>query len=430
MSWPTRLLLALTLLMIGCAGRHAGPNYKSLDELSKCRPGECVDAKLEFIHWADSEHFRGRMPYYCDPGSELDGPPDRGVTRMIFVLHGVVGDNPESIAKLVVAPGLNQFRNVVAALRIAEKSDPELRAQAIAIIAPNFQRTDEWQPWTDEDKRAWTWTRSTWNKGTRSLLREARSGAIKADSVSSFDVFDEFLRAALIKFPALEQIVVVGHSTGAQAVHRYALLGVGVHERLASEGIAIRYVVANPGAYAFPLVRRKLPPGRSTVPPGEGPGNTLDWRWGVPKGCEGWDEWGYGLEHLDGNERAVRAVDFAIDTYLREADRKLARQGSREVGSREWDKAARQALILQYASREVWHMQASGDVEGTYGGDCPSTLQGRSRFERFSNFQEAWQTLLGVPAPGLHFVAIEGLDNQHSSRSVYGSAAGMHVLFE
>lgn len=435
MPQPPRLLLALTLvalveLVISCAGRQSGPSYRSLDELSKCRPGECVDTKLEFIHWADSAYFRGRMPYYCDPGSELDGPPDRGVQRLIFVLHGVVGDTPDALAKLTIAPGLNQFRNVVSALRQAEKTDPELVADEIAIIAPNFQRSDQWQPWTDEDKRAWTWTRSTWNEGTLAKLRETKSGTIKAESVSSFDVFDEFLRAALIKFPALEEIVVIGHSTGGQAVHRYALLGVGVHERLVSEGIAIRYVSANPGAYAFPLIRRKLPPGKSTVKAGIGAGDTLDWQWGMPKGCESWDDWGYGLDDLHANERAVRAAAYAIDAHLRPVDRKLARQGSREVGSREWDAAARKALVLQYAAREIWHMQAAGDHENTFEGNCAATLQGRSRFERFVNFQAAWQQLLGVPAPALHFVAVDGLNDQHSSRSLYSSKAGMYVLFQ
>ena len=121
-------------------------------------------------------------------------------------------------------------------------------------------------------------------------------------------------------------------------------------------------------------------------------------------------------------------TDTGVET-VRPVDRKLARQGSREVGSHEWAKAARKALVLQYAAREIWHVQASGDHANTFEGDCAATLQGRSRFERFSNFQEAWERLLGVPAPELHFVAIDGLADQHSSRAVYSSEAGIYVLF-
>lgn len=424
------VLLALALLASACAGRQAAPNYRSLDELAHCKPDECVDTKLEFIHWADAPHYVGRMPYYCDPGSELDGRPDREVERVILVLHGVVGDTPEKLAKLTLAPGLNQFRNVMHALNEARERDPSLDPAKIAVISPNFQRTDQWQPWTDEDARAWTWERSTWNSGTRSQLRETRSGRVRAEPVSSFDVLDEFLRAARVKFPNARQIVVTGHSSGGQAVHRYALLGVGVHEALAAEGVEVRYVVGNPGAYAFPIVRRKLEPGRGGVRAGVGLGDTRDWSWGVPKTCKGWDEWSFGLEGIEGSERAVRAVEFAIDAYLREVDPKLARRGQREVGSPEWRKAARKALTLQYAAREIWHLQASGDTVSTFPTDCKATLEGRSRFERFSNFQEAWQQLLDVPAPGLHFVAVDGLADQHSSRSLYASDAGLHVLFE
>ena len=76
----------------------------------------------------------------------------------------------------------------------------------------------------------------------------------------------------------------------------------------ASEGVALRYVVANPGTYAFPLQRRKLQPGSRSVRPGVGQGDTRDWSWGMPQGCADWDTWGYGLDDLAGTPRAVRAA--------------------------------------------------------------------------------------------------------------------------
>lgn len=429
-SLSLRLVLALALPCgVACAGRDAARGYRPLDELAQCRSGECVEAELEFTHWADAPHFKGRMPYYCDPGSELDGRPDRSIERVIVVLHGVVGETPQELAALTIAPGLNQFRNVERALGLARERNPSLDPSKIAILSPNFQRSDEWQPWTDEDPRMWTWARSSWNMGARAR-EQVRGGVVKAQPVSSFDVLDEFLRAARIKFPNAKQFIVTGHSSGGQTVHRYALLGVGVHEQLASEGVAIRYVVGNPGTYAFPLQRRKLQPGSTGVRPGVGQGNTREWAWGMPKGCAEWDEWGYGLDNLAGTPRALRAVEFAVATHLEAVDSKLARRGRREVGSAEWQRAARRALLLQYASREIWHLQASGDTDSTFAGDCKATLEGRSRFERFSNFQDAWQRMIDVPAPGLHFVAVDGLGDQHSSRALYASDAGLHVLFE
>jgi hypothetical protein len=436
---PSRLAPAWVLLLallfvggLGCAGRRAPPpRYQSVDELAKCSPDECVEAELSFRHWANAEYHRGRMHYHCNPGSELDGPPDPGVTRLIFVVHGVIGATPAKLEKVHVPPGLYQLRGVVNALRRAQQLDPTLDPGSIAIIAPTFQRTQEWQPYTDDNKRVWTWRRTTWNIGTLAQLNETFTGIVKADPVSSFDVIDEFMRAAVVKFPNLEQVVVAGHSAGGQAVHRYALLGVGVHEHLEAEGIHIRYMPANPGLYAFPMQVRKLPPGQSTVRPGPGRGDTHDWRWAAPRGCEGYDNWGYGLGALSkrDSDRAMRAANFAIDRYLRPVDRKLARKAMRDPGSGTWATAARIALRMQYASREVWHFQATNDHEGTFGANCKATVQGRSRFERFTNFQQAWLELVDIRAPDLHFVALEDASHPHSSRVVYASDAGIHVLF-
>jgi hypothetical protein len=426
------LLLTLVLAVTGCAGRKSsGPQYPSAEQLTQCFPGECVEAELSFRHWADADHFRGRMPYHCDPGSELDGPPDPGVTRMIFVVHGVIGSTTEKLSRLTIPPGLFQLRNVVNALRRAQKLDHTLDAGSIAIIAPSFQRNLTWQPYTDEDQRNWTWKGSTWNTGTLAVANETFTGIVRAEPVSSFDVFDEFMRAALIKFPNLEHLIIVGHSAGGQAVHRYALLGVGVHERLESEGIHVRYMPANPGLYVFPLQVRKLPPGRNNVTPGMGAGDTADWHWAAPRGCKGYDSWGYGLGSLNDadGDRAMRAANYAIEQYLRPVDRKLARQAMREPGSNIWAEAARHALRLQYASREVWHIQAANDHGDAFGSNCRAAVQGRSRWERFSNFQEAWTRLVGLPAPDLHFVALENASNSHSSRVVYASDAGVHLLF-
>ncbi|MFO7567412.1 MAG: hypothetical protein R6X02_32515 [Enhygromyxa sp.] len=425
------LLWCLLWTLLGCAGRNAGPpRYKPVEELQRCQPDECVQTYLKFRRWAHAEHFKGRMPYHCDPGSELDGRPDPKVTRMIFVVHGVYGPDADLLARLDEPPGLYQLRNVLYALRRAQKLDPSVDPERYAIIAPTFQRTDEWQPYTDDDPRVWSWTRASYPLGTVAEYREAMSGIVKAESVSSFDVLDEFLRAAVVKFPNLEDIVITGHSAGGQFVHRYVWMGVGVHEQLAAAGIRVRYMPANGGSYAFPLPQRKTPPGRGSVPPGPGRGDIQSWRWINPQGCKGWDDWGYGLGNLSKakSDRPVRAANYAIDHYLRPHDRALARKALRNPGSAIWNRAARQALILMYASREVWHIQAATDHENTFPENCRSQLEGRSRYERFINFQELWTRKLGVAAPDLHFVALEA-SHPHSSKVVYSSDAGIHLLF-
>jgi hypothetical protein len=410
------VLCCLLLALLGCAARNAEPRrYKPLEELKKCGPDECVEAELRFRHWANADHYRGRMPYHCDPGSELDGQPDPNVTRMIFVVHGVVGGKPEQIPHIDIPPGLFQLRNVVSALHRAQKHDPTLDPSKIAIIAPTFQRTDEWQPYTDEDPRVLSWNGASYPLGTLAEQREAMSGIVKAEPVSSFDVMDEFLRAAVVKFPNLEEIVIIGHSAGGQFVHRYVWMNVGVHEQLEAAGIRIRYVPTNPGGYAFPIWERKNKAGQ----------------WVTPKGCDRWDDWGFGLAHLGKaqGDRPERAANYAIEHYLRPYDRKLARKALRNPGSPEWGLAARKALAIMYASREVWHIQAATDSEHTFAESCRAQLQGRTRYERFLNFQEIWMTRLGIPAPNLHWVALDNV-HPHASRVVYASDAGIHLLFQ
>jgi len=424
-------LVCLLWMLLGCAGRNAAPpRYRPVEELQKCGPDECVETYLKFRRWADAAHYRGRMPYHCDPGSELDGRPDPDVTRMIFVVHGAVGGTPESIPHIHIAPGLSQLRHVVNALRRAQKLDPSVDPGRLAIIAPTFQRTEEWQPYTDDDSRMWSWKGASYPRGTLAEYREAMSGIVKAESVSSFDVMDEFLRAAVVKFPNLEEVVLIGHSAGGQFVHRYAWMGVGVHEQLEAAGIRIRYVPTNPGSYAFPIPQRKVPPGRNSVPAGPGRGDTQSWRWITPKGCKDWDDWGHGLAQLSKaqGDRPIRAANYAIEHYLRPVDRKLARKAMRDPGSGTWDLAARRALTLMYASREIWHIQAATDHEYEDPG-CSAALQGRSRYERFLAYQEIWTSKLGIAAPNLHFVALENASHPHSSKVVYSSDAGIHVLF-
>ena len=429
-----RMLLALSLGLLalaGCRNRNAsGPAYPSLDELARCEEGECVETSLTFRHWADAGYYRGRIPYHCTPGSELDGPQNPAVTRMILGIHGVISD-VNGYVDVNAAPGLNHVRYVDQALLRAQRSDPSLKRESIAIIAPTFQRTQLWQPYTDEDKRYWTWASADYKFGADSAENRGFAGAVRAEPVSAFDVLDEFLRAALITFPNLEQIVIVGHSAGGQTVHRYALLGVGVHERLVREGIAIRYMPADGAHYTFPMMTRKLEPGRASVRPATGDANTGSWHWDAPRGCKGYDDWAYGLSGLADlpYDRAQRAADYAIDQYLQDVDRKLARQARNDDYGRTWDKAARIALRLQYASREIWHFQADTDTDSSFPEHCAIQVQGRSRFERFMHFEEAWTTQVGIPAPDLHFVRLANPRHHHSSVVVYTSEEGLHVLF-
>ena len=94
------------------------------------------------------------------------------------------------------------------------------------------------------------------------------------------------LAATSSRFPAMEEIVVAGHSAGGQVVHRYA----ATTEHTATDsGVAFRYVVTNPSTYLYLGPRREDAEGGFTVP---------------DTGCDDYDEWHYGLQ--DRNSYADR----------------------------------------------------------------------------------------------------------------------------
>jgi pimeloyl-ACP methyl ester carboxylesterase len=87
------------------------------------------------------------------------------------------------------------------------------------------------------------WTLEGWEGG---------DAALAPAPASSFEALDTILARLADRrlFPNLSQVVVAGHSGGAQVVQRYAIAGKG-ELALTRQGIGVRYVVANPSSYAY-----------------------------------------------------------------------------------------------------------------------------------------------------------------------------------
>ncbi|HXW25100.1 MAG TPA: alpha/beta hydrolase [Xanthobacteraceae bacterium] len=94
---------------------------------------------------------------------------------------------------------------------------------------------------------------------------------------SSFDAFDAILArlADRRRFPDLRAVVIAGHSGGGQVAQRYAIAAKG-EAALTREGIAVRYVVANPSSYAYFGSERPEP--------------------AIAASCPGYNKWKYGME--------------------------------------------------------------------------------------------------------------------------------------
>src|SRR4051794_36567628 len=147
------------------------------------------------------------------------------ITRAILVLHG-------------------RQRNADTYFRSALKAqDAGVGVgQASLVIAPQFLAPVDIEAHhlSGETLR---WTREGWEDG---------DAALAPAPTSSFEALDAILRhlADQRLFPNLKQVVIVGHSGGAQIVQRYAIAGHG-EEVLTQEGVSMRYVVANPSSYAY-----------------------------------------------------------------------------------------------------------------------------------------------------------------------------------
>ncbi len=276
--------------------------------------------------------------------------PQPGITRSIIVFHGL-------------------HRNAADYLRDMEEA--RYKAGAVGkktlLIAPQFLN--------DDDARAHRlpadvlrWHRSQW---------EAGEPATGPAAISSYDAIDGILAVLSNRslFPNLQEIVLAGHSGGAQVVQRYAVAGhqIAVVEKA---GIAVRYVVANPSSYVYFDDSRPEP--------------------AIAHDCERFNAWKYGL---DGTPPYLGSPDSAT-------------------------------LETAYVSRHVTYLLGADDDDPD-GPDidkvCAAEAQGPTRLQRGANY---FKYLQSHHATGLNQRVLLVPGVAHSARKMFTSACGLDSLFE
>jgi pimeloyl-ACP methyl ester carboxylesterase len=173
------------------------------------------------------------------------------ITHAVVVVHGVRRDAD------------TYFRSAKRAQAVAGEA-----GKVTIMIAPQFLSeidVDTFQL-PPETLR---WKLSRWAAG---------DPAAGPTSASSFDALDAILAKLADRrlFPNLSQVVVAGHSAGAQLIQRYAIAAKG-DSALTKEGIGVRYVVADPSSYAYFSHDRPEP--------------------SIAASCPGFDHWRYGMEN-------------------------------------------------------------------------------------------------------------------------------------
>jgi len=233
------------------------------------------------------------------------------------------------------------------------------------VVAPYFQTTED-LPGPNEVY----WSSSGWKKGHLSLTGGP------TPRISSYEAIDVIvgLLANRARFPAIEEIVVTGHSAGGQVTHRYAA-GSAVEEDL--PGIRMRYVVANPSTYLY------LGPERW-----DGAG------FSVPElaPCPDYQRWHYGLTDLN---------SYMNRSTLQEVDARLT---GRDV-----------TILIGSADTGL----ASLDIS------CGAYLEGQNRFDRGQKLMDFMDAL----RPGHSHVERIVPGVAHSSSGMYTSPVGLNALF-
>jgi len=214
----TTFVLAATVLLSSSVGR---PTH-----LRAAQTAPCTAATTACEQWITYGSGPARSMVYSTYSLTV---PNAQITRALIMVHGA-GRNAD-----------HYFRTATSAAFLAGALENTI------VIAPHFiAQRDTAAP----NEVLWPERGDTWRSGGMSPTNP---------TLSSFDFMDEILRtlADTKIFPNLTKIVVAGHSAGGQFATRYEMAN-KVHGTL---GVSVRYVVANPSSYAWPVAVRPLPEG-------------------------------------------------------------------------------------------------------------------------------------------------------------------------
>ena len=213
----------------------------------------------------------GEAPVYL---SADWGQPLPGITRAVIIQHGLSRD------------AIGYFNG---GLRARQAAGPA--GASTLILAPRILDDQDIKDLGAPDDLL-RWRHGNWAGG------DPANNPVPA---SSFSVFDAIIAKLADRhfFPDLKEIVVAGHSAGGQIVQRYAAVR-HPNPVLAQEGIALRFVIANPSSYVY----------------------FTPWRPQPVAGCPRYNDWKYGFAkglppYVQGSAAGLEQRYWGLDiTYL------------------------------------------------------------------------------------------------------------------
>lgn len=273
---------------------------------------------------------------------------------------------PHMQRALIVIHG--RLRNAQTYLHSVEKAATQAgQLSTTLIIAPQFlNESDAARHSLAADTLRWH--ANDWMGG---------APATSPTPLSSYAALDQILERLndRKRYPALREVVVAGHSGGAQVVQRYALT-TRADQALQANGIKVRYVIANPSSYAYFNAQRPVP--------------AFD-----PASCPGFNTWKYGLKELP----AYAKVEPP------------------------------QQLEQAYVGRDITYLLGAEDIDTNHPAldkRCEAEAQGAFRLVRGKNY---FEYLTRRHPQGLNQRLIEVPGVGHNGDRMFTSPEGQKVLF-
>lgn len=238
-------------------------------------------------------------------------------------------------------------------------------AATTLVIAPQFLNQSDVKG-NHLDNQVLRWKGDDWMAG------EPSTGP---GQISSYGALDQIIKHLGNRklFPALKEIVVAGHSGGGQVVQRFALTGHD-HPLLQTEGINLRYVVANPSSYAYFSPQRPVKFDTAS--------------------CPGFNDWKYGMQKLPAYAKG---------------------QGAEQ-------------LEQSYVSRDITYLLGQQDTDPNHPAldkSCAAETQGAYRLIRGHNYFD----YLKQRHPQLSHKLVEVPGVGHDGDKMFTSPEGEKVLF-
>ena len=273
---------------------------------------------------------------------------------------------PQVQRALIVIHG--RLRNAQTYLRSAEQAATQAgQLSTTLVIAPQFLNESDGTRHALPDA-VLRWHANDWMAG---------APALSAASLSSYAALDKILERLddRKRFPNLREVVVAGHSGGAQVVQRYAMT-TQADKALQADGIKVRYVIANPSSYAYFNAQRPIP--------------TFD-----AANCPGFNTWKYGLKELP--------------AYA---------QGEKH-----------RQLEQSYIERDITYLLGAKDIDPNHPAldkSCEAEAQGAFRLERGKNY---FEYLTQRHPQGLNQRLVEVPGVGHNGDQMFTSPEGQKALF-